>query len=759
MRFGVDYYPEHCPPGLWEQDADMMRELGIEVVRMAEFSWAKMEPEPGVYDFGWLDEAIALLGERGIKTVLGTPTAAPPVWMMELHPDLYPVNAEGGRVSFGGRHHDCQSHPAYRKHIEDFVRTMALRYRDNPHVVGWQIDNELGNSHRDLCYCDYCRGRFQHWLEERHGSIEALNEAWGTVFWSQTYTSFSQIPVPMPTPNSHNPSLLLDWKRFCSSLVVQFQKWQADILREVCPGHFLTHNFMGFFDKTDYFELAKDLDFISHDQYPMLFLEERIRRSSPSHLGMALDLMRGTKGKPFWVMEQLAGPTGTEILGSTPRPGQMRLWTYQSVAHGADAIVYFRWDTCLFGSEQYWHGILPHSRIPGRRYEEIRQSIAELAPHMEAFRGGLPEAEAAIVFSYDQEWALQIQPHHPELNYVAHLHRYYKAFFDQSVPVDLISEHDDFSKYKVLIFPLLFVTDSKLCRKLYDYTEAGGHVLLDMRTGVKDRNNAVFPQTLPGEYAELLGLSIYDYDCLRQFGQGVKWLEDGGSAVSPVSAASGMEDDFDKTYKEAGLSGVAGVAGHGADLAEAEPVGAVGTDGGEGGEGVEEAELWCDIITAGGAEVLAVYNRDFYAGTPAVTRHAYGRGHAYYAGTELGPRMMGKLVREIMKSAGITGIAAAPDGVEIARRRGRDGSYYFVMNHNRTACSFDIPAGWEPVSGDCEGGGSAPGKKSGEAGIAADKPGMAAAKPGLYGGSPESAAIIMQPFDCILFVERDFLKP
>ncbi|WP_342435422.1 beta-galactosidase [Paenibacillus sp. FSL L8-0436] len=694
MKFGVDYYPEHCPPDLWQRDAVMMKEMGIEVVRMAEFSWAKMEPSPGIYEFGWLDEAIELLGEQGITTMLGTPTAAPPVWMMELHPDLYPLNAEGQRVGFGGRHHDCQSHPHYRKHIKEFVRTMALRYRDNPYVVGWQIDNELGNSHRNLCYCDYCRARFHRWLEERHGTIEGLNEAWGTVFWSQTYTSFSQIPVPLATPNSHNPSLLLDWKRFCSSLVVEFQKWQADILREVCPGHLITHNFMGFFDKTDYFELAKDLDFISHDQYPMLFLEERIKRSSPSHLGMALDLMRGTKGKPFWVMEQLAGPTGTEILGSTPRPGQMRLWTFQSVAHGADTIVYFRWDTCLFGSEQYWHGILPHSRIPGRRYEEIRDSIAELAPHMEAFRGGLPEAEVGIVFSYDQEWALQIQPHHPDLNYVAHLHRYYKALFDHNIPVDLISENDDFSKYKVLIFPLLFVTDSELCRRLYEYTEAGGHVLLDMRTAVKDRNNAAIPLTLPGKYSQLLGLSIYDYDCLRQFGQSVSWLNDEG-----ISRAAQTEDG--------------------------------------GGRSEEEAELWCDVITVEGAEVLAVYTRDFYAGTPAVTRHTYGRGRAYYAGTELGPETMEKLVLEMIGDAGVSGIAAAPEGVEITRRRGKDGTYFFVLNHNRTVCELDVPKGWSLVS-EVSGMNKGCNPKS---------------KSESSKEWHESNPILLQPFDCALFLE------
>jgi beta-galactosidase len=644
MKFGVDYYPEHCAREHWEWDAEKMQEAGIDVVRMAEFAWAKMEPVQGQYDFTWLNESIEVMAKKGIKTVLGTPTPTPPVWIIERNPEILPVNLQGQRLGFGGRHHNCQSNETYRDHIRRFVRVMARHYANNPHVVGWQTDNELGNSHQQLCACDSCRIHFHQWLEKKYGKIEKLNENWGSVFWSQTYDRFDQIPVPLPTPNSHNPSLLLDWKRFCSDLIVDFQKLQIDILREECPAQFITHNFMGFFDKTDYFNLAKDLDFISHDQYPMHFREQRIPMTTPSHLAMALDLMRGTKQQSFWIMEQLAGPTGWDVISSTPRPGQIRMWTYQSIAHGADTIVYFRWDTCLVGTEQYWHGILPHSRIPGRRYEEIKQTIQELSPHMEAFRSGLPQAEVGIMFSYDQEWALEIQPHHPELNYIQHLRGYYKAFFDENVPVDIVSDKEDYSRYKVLVAPLLFLTNPDLCQNLYDYVASGGHLVLTMRTGVKDWNNAVIPKTLPGDFGKLLGIAIEDYDCLRQYGQGVRWI------------------------------------------AKSETI-------------EETASRWCDIMSLNGAEVLAQYSQQFYADTPAITRNTYKNGQTYYVGTELGPNIMRVFVRELLRQAGISGIINSSEGVEITRRKGCNGNYIFVINHNSEESELEIPVHWRALVG------------------------------------------------------------
>ena len=327
------------------------------------FEWATVEPEQGKFDFEWLADAADFLGRHGVYTILGTPTAAPPAWIIEQNPEILPVNSNGQRMSFGGRHHDCQSNRTYREHIRRFVTAMAERFKDHPYVIGWQIDNELGNSHEDLCMCDSCQKAFQEWLQKKYHTMECLNKEWGTGFWSQDYDRFDQIPVPRKTPTVHNPSLLLDFKRFCSDLVVDFQNFQIDLIRQIAPYQKITHNMMGFYDKTDYYKLAEKLDFASNDQYPTGYYIDP-PGEKPYQVAACMDLIRSLKKQNFWMMEMESGPTGGAIIGANPRPGQNRLWTVQSVAHGADTVVYFRWRTCLFGTEQFWHGILPHNGIP-----------------------------------------------------------------------------------------------------------------------------------------------------------------------------------------------------------------------------------------------------------------------------------------------------------------------------------------------------------------------------------------------------------
>ena len=255
--YGTDYYPEHWPRDRWETDAKLMEEMGIDVVRMAEFSWAKMEPREGEFHFEWLKEAVALLAKHGIKSILGTPTAAPPAWIIEKNPEIQPIDSDGTQHFFGGRHHDCQSNETYRQHIRRFVTAMATAFKDDPNVVGWQIDNELGNSHYNLCYCPSCTAHFQEWLRKKYGTVDALNNAWGTWFWSQQYDSFEQVQAPKVTVSGRNPSAVLDWNRFCSDLIVDFQQLQIDIIRSICPpAQFITHNMLGFRDKGSYYDLA-----------------------------------------------------------------------------------------------------------------------------------------------------------------------------------------------------------------------------------------------------------------------------------------------------------------------------------------------------------------------------------------------------------------------------------------------------------------------------------------------------------------------
>jgi beta-galactosidase len=372
--FGAAYYPEHWEPDRWEHDACLMQAAGFNIVRLAEFAWAKMEPREGKFDFGWLDRAIEILSAHGIQVVLGTPTASPPPWLMAKRADLFLVEQNGVRQTYGLRREYCPSHPLYREHTAQIVHRMAEHFKDNPAVIGWQIDNEMG----ERCYCDICRAEFQRWLQKRYGTLDALNERWGTVFWSQIYSDWSQIPVPLSTAHSHNPGLALDYRRFISDTYCDYQKLQSDIIRHYCQNHFVTHNLMGFgFGQLNYYDLAADLDHVSWDIYNRHQWDMRAE-VDPARAALSGDAMRGLKKQNYWVMEQQSGGGGWEHVAVPPKPGELRLWTYQSITHGADAIVYFRWRTARVGTEQNWQGILEHHGSPGRRYAEVCQVGREL---------------------------------------------------------------------------------------------------------------------------------------------------------------------------------------------------------------------------------------------------------------------------------------------------------------------------------------------------------------------------------------------
>lgn len=498
IHFGVDYYPEHWPRERWETDARLMKEMGVQVVRMAEFSWFKMEPAEGEFHFEWLEDAVALLDSYGIKSILGTPTAAPPAWIIRKNPEIQPIDRQGRRRYFGGRHHDCQSNPTYRVHIRRFVTAMTRRFASNPGVIGWQIDNELGNSHGDLCMCNSCKQLFQKWLGRKYGTIEALNDAWGTAFWSQGYNSFDQVGTPLITAVGENPSAMLDWKCYCSDLIVNFADWQAEIIRENCPNHFITHNFMCFDNKVDYYDLAGLMDFVSNDIYPAGHWQTQPHQPD-NELAACHDVIRGYKKKPFWMMEQQSGMAGWEIMGRALEPGQMAAWAMQSVVHGADAVVFFRWRTCAMGTEQYWHGILGHSGNPGRIYHEAKKLAGTFTKYMDAFEGSMPRPEVAIVHSFRQNYAFDIQPHHPQLRYVDQLQKYYKALYDKKIPVDFVQDMDDLSQYRLVIAPLQYLMTPELEQHYMDYVAGGGHLVLTMRTGVKDATNlCMTDRELPG---------------------------------------------------------------------------------------------------------------------------------------------------------------------------------------------------------------------------------------------------------------------
>ncbi len=634
--FGVDYYPEHWPRERWEEDAVLMRELGITVVRMGEFAWAKFEPELGTFDFTWMDDAIALLERYGIRTILGTPTAAPPAWMIRERPEYLPVDSYGVRRGFGGRHHDCQSNAGYRQEVRRIVTAMAKHYAHNPAVIGWQVDNELGNSHDDLCFCSSCTAAFQTWLEKKYQTIADLNAAWGTVFWSQTYRTFQEISAPSITPNVHNPSLLLDWKRFCSDLVVDFQQEQITILRSFCPGHIITHNFMGFAPKADEYDLARSLDVVSNDQYPTGFFQPDDTRWAEQPA--ALDFIRGTKQQNFWMMELQSGGSGTDMLGEAPRPGELMLWAANAVAHGADSIVWFRWRTCCFGPEQYWHGILPHNGLPNRRFRELRETVIKLAPVLEDIAGVYTAAEAAVVFDYNAWWAFQIQPNHRDFDYRRMACRWYEGLYQQNIPVDFTGVQADWSAYRLLIVPYLYLCDDALCERLKSYVKQGGSLILTYRSLVKNQNSTCFMQgQIPHQFTDVIGAEIDEYSCLYRGEKLTLAWHDGHTA---------------------------------------------------------EAVVWQDILHPTTAQILAKAGLTADEREPAVLVNRYGKGRVWYIGTELCEKDREAITAEAAAHCGLTAYGQSGRDVEIRLRRGRGQDYLFVLNATDQEQPFILPPGW-----------------------------------------------------------------
>lgn len=635
FRFGVDYYPEQWPEERWELDAQLMSEAGFNMVRLAEFAWAKMETQEGVFDFDWLDRAIRIFHKLDISVILGTPTASPPPWLAQKNPDILRVREDGLRVEYGARRINCPSHALYRESSRSITSAMAEHFAANPAVIGWQTDNEFG----DRCYCDICRKEFQTWLQHRYETLDKLNTLWGTVFWSHTYSDWCQIRLPLSTSGSPpNPSLALDFRRFVSDTYVSFQQEQIEILRSKCPEHFITHNLMGFgYNGLDYFDVTKPLDFVSWDNYPLGFWHQlEITPASPA---LSHDAMRGLKNKNFWVMEQQAGPSGWQTLSSTPGPGVLRLWAYQSIAHGADGVVFFRWRTARFGAEQYWHGLLEHDGRAGRRYNEIKQMGAELKRVGEQIFGAETRSSVAILQSYDSRFAFQVQGNSTEFDYEKHLAQIYNVLWKRNISVDVISPMTALSKYDLVIAPTLHVLTNDMAANLRDYVRAGGTLVVTPRTGVKDVANVVVDQPLPGLISDVLGVLVEEYDAIT------------------------LDIKQTITFNIDELAG------------QTLPV-----------------QIWCDILESQGAQVIARYSQDYYVGKPAVTRNQFGQGHAIYLGAFGTDAFYESFFGWLLKQKNIQSDIEAPAGVEISKRRQGNQSIYFVLNFTALPQSIKLPA-------------------------------------------------------------------
>lgn len=512
---GVCYYPEHWSREQVKEDVRRMQELGIRFVRIGEFAWSRIEPNPEEFNWQWLDEVLELFDRGGLKVVLGTPTAAPPKWLVDRHPEILPVDENGRRRNFGSRRHYCFSNPIYREECRRIVKAMAERYGKHPAVVGWQTDNEYGCHNTARCYCPRCRKAFQEWLKARYGTIESLNKAWGTVFWSQEYRSFEEIELPNLTVAGPNPSHLLDYYRFASDQVKEFNRIQVEILKELSPGRFVTHNFMGGFMDFDHFALAEDLDLASWDSYPLGHTEwflgkagKYARTGHPDLAGFNHDLYRGIGHGRFWVMEQQAGPVNWAPRNLSPAPGMVRLWTWEALAHGAEVVSYFRWRQAPFAQEQMHSGLLYPDSSPAPGFFEVKKVAEELKEF------ALPRSEkgdVALIFDYEAGWVYEIQPHGEGINYSRLVFNFYTALRQLGLNVDVIPANASLDGYKLIVVPSLPIVSDEV---LTNFSRCRGIVVFGPRSGSKTESFQIPRELPPGPLQKLLPTKVVQVESL-----------------------------------------------------------------------------------------------------------------------------------------------------------------------------------------------------------------------------------------------------
>lgn len=635
MYLGVDYYPEQWDPSLLEEDLDNICELGGNAIRIAEFGWHLMEPAEGQYDFSFFDHVIERAKARGLSIVMGTPTATIPAWLAKKHPDILSEFEDGTKRVFGGRHVYCFNSPTLYRYAEGIIRAMAEHYKDEKAIVAWQIDNEFGHEDSDICWCPQCRDAFQAYLKEKfHGNIGSLNDAYGTVFWSQTYNDFGEIPLPARTITTHNPALRLDWERFRSESIVKFAAFQARLLREIIPGVVVIHDFPGggLGKHADYSAVSKHLDVAAYNNYPVWGGQPE--PLPPNEIAFGLDYIRGLKQRNFWITEAIMGAQGHDITGFSPRPNQAKMWAYQAMARGCESLFFFRYRGATKGAEQFCYGILDPDNVKRRKFYEVQSFFRDIRQYASQLETPIT-SQVAIVYDYDSLAAFRIQRQSVLLDCEAEMKKYHKFFYDRNVPVDVIPADRDLTSYQVVILPQMIIAKPDFQRKLRDFAQRGGTVVLTYRDFVKDPdNNLVLGKQLPIDFTDFAGVCVAETESLQE---GQKF---------PVTG----EGNF------------AGVQGQGG--------------------------IFRDMLEVHGADVLLRYHDAFYQEFAAVTRKAQKDGWVYYLGCGLEESVLDKILEAISVQQNLP-LEASAAGVEVICRGTGEGRMRMVINHNPQEAVYD----------------------------------------------------------------------
>ncbi|WP_371194829.1 beta-galactosidase [Glaciecola sp. SC05] len=523
---GVCYYPEHWPESMWQQDAQEMKALGLTYVRLAEFAWSKIEPQPLQYNFTWLDKAIDTLAQEGLKIVLCTPTATPPKWLIDKFPDILPVDIHTGQVrGFGSRRHYDFSSENYHRESMRISEVMAKRYAKHPAVVGWQTDNEIACHDTAHSGSENAKKAFQTWLKNKYANIDALNSAWGTIFWSMEYQSFEQIELPILAVTETHPSHQLAYRRFSSDQVLKYHDDMVAVLRKFCPNHFVTHNFIPMVDtQTDNFALANKLDFACYDNYPLgrtdLFFANTdtenfsryMRTGHPDFSSCSFDHIRGISKGDFWIMEQQPGPVNWGHHNPRPLPGMVRFWSWEAVAHGAATICYFRWRQAAFAQEQMHAGIkrVDNSKsIAWYEAEQFRDELAKTGFDLSA----KVKSQVAIIMSTENQWVTEVERQGDSFNQQRVEFEYYSALRQLGIDVDFISSSNDFSKYKLVVAPCLPIVDEDFVTRC---KASNAHFIFGPRSGSKTHELTLVPNLAPGLLQALIKVKVSSVETLRE---------------------------------------------------------------------------------------------------------------------------------------------------------------------------------------------------------------------------------------------------
>ncbi len=597
-----------------------MRESAVNLVSLGIFSWSRLEPSQGKHDFGWLDRIMDMLHEGGIRVDLATATASPPPWLSHAHLEMLPITADGVRLWHGARQHYCPSSPVYRDAAGRLVEALATRYSVHPALAMWHVGNEFG-CHVAACYCDVSAQAFRKWLQERYGDLEGLNRAWGTDFWSQRYSDWEEILPPRHTPTWPNPSQQLDFMRFSSDALLECYDLEHAILTERSPGVPVTTNFMRFFKPLDYWKWAEREDVVSDDVYQDPADPEAGMRSA-----MAGDLMRSLgRGRPWIRMEQTTNRVNWREVNVAKAPGQMRLWSYQAVARGADAVMFFQWRQSRAGAEKFHSAMVPHGRPEvSPTWHEVVKLGRELGG-LDAVCGSRVTADVAILHDWESWWALEL-PSKPSIrvHHVDQLESYYRHLFEANLTADFARPSDDLSGYSLVLAPSVYLVSDEAAANLTAYVEAGGTLVVSFFSGIVDPFEHIRLGGYPEPFRRLLGLEVVD------------WF--------PLSDGEQINLKF-----------ADGLLAHG--------------------------DLWSELIAPSGAEVLAQFSGSTLDGRPAVTSHKFGEGRAIYIATRPDPVAMARILRAAAAEAGVKPVIAAPPGVEAVRRATSRSSMLFLLNH------------------------------------------------------------------------------